>query len=60
MTIPKKEKSEGQLCFVTIVFPYANDTELLAAKEKIDAAVSEMQRVKVEYRLTEVRDGGLE
>jgi len=45
-----------ELCFITVVFPVCGDTDLLDIKTKISEAVSTLDKVKVETRITEIRD----
>lgn len=54
--IPNPEKNNETLCFVTIVFPIPSDNDFIAVKNKIESAVSELPRVKTEYRITNVRN----
>jgi len=46
-----------QLCFITVVFPADSDSVMLDVKTKISEAVSALKKVKVETRITEMRDG---
>jgi len=47
----------SELCFVTVVFPIVDDSQLISVKNSIKAAVAELEKVKVEIRITEIRDG---
>ncbi len=47
----------NELCFITVVFPVDRDTPLLDIKAKISEAVAALDKVKVETRITEIRDG---
>ncbi len=46
----------SELCIVTIAFPVDNDSEFMAVKKKISELTKELSRVKVEYRITTMRD----
>lgn len=50
------ENPSEQLCFVTIVFPITADDQVMAAKKKIEAALADLPKVKIELRLTSVRN----
>ena len=56
METPQKDKSNEQLCFTTIVFPYADDNELMEVKGKIDSAIADVPKIKTEYRFTSMKD----
>ena len=58
MTPPTVTNNE-QLCFVTIVFPVPDDDTLMQIKNNIDAALENLNKVKVEMRLTSLRDTSL-
>ena len=60
MQTPPTVKNDEQLCFVTVVFPLTDDSEILIMKGNIDTAVKNFKQVKVELRVTEVRNGGLD
>lgn len=47
----------NKLCSVSIVFPYTDNTDLLANKTKVDKVLAELGQVKIEYRFIEVADG---
>jgi len=52
----KNNIPNNQLCFITVVFPYTDDNVVLDVKKNISQAVSQLSKVKVEMRLTEMRD----
>jgi len=59
MTIPNPDTNNEKLCFVTIVFPIANDQQIINVKHNIEKALVELPKVKIEYRITEVRNNGI-
>ncbi len=57
MTTPNPDTNKETLCFVSIVFPLTDDNQIALIKQKIETALSELPKVKTEFRITEVRDG---
>jgi len=56
--IPPKDTSKETLCFVNIVFPITDDQQIVMVKRSIAAALSELPKVKTEFRIAEIRNGG--
>lgn len=50
---------DNQLCFVTVVFPVTDDNQIISVKKNIEAAVKDLEKVKVELRITVMRDGSI-
>lgn len=44
-------KIPNQICTITLVFPVDTDDEAIALKKKIDIAVSETPKVRVDFRI---------
>ena len=57
MKTPNQDTNNETLCFVTIVFPIANDQQIINVKHNIEQAVAELPKVKTEFRITSVKDG---
>jgi len=57
MTIPNPEKSE-QIAIIQIVFPAEDDVAALGIKSKIEDLLKGIPRVKLDFRLTRMRDNG--
>ena len=54
--IPNPEKNNETLCFVSIVFPITNDNQIASIKGKIESALSELPQVKIELRITTIKN----
>ncbi|KKM96564.1 hypothetical protein LCGC14_1176840 [marine sediment metagenome] len=54
MKTPNVEKSEQKACLIVVSLPVDTDEDALAVKKKIDAAVSEIDGCRVDFRLTNV------
>ena len=46
------------LCFVTVVFPVSSDDEAIRIKAKFAAVLAELPRVKIDFRIVQVKDNG--
>ena len=53
---PPPDKNNEKLCFITIVFPIPDDDTLMQVKNNVEAALENLHKVKIELRLTELRD----
>ena len=47
-----------KLCFVTVVFPVVDDAEAFRLKAKLAVVLAELPRVKIDFRITEVKNDG--
>jgi len=56
MVTPPTDTNNEKLCFVTIVFPVPDDETLIKVKNSISEVLKELPKVKIELRLTELRD----
>ena len=45
-----------QLCAITIVFPVADDDQIISVKKKVSEAIADLPKVKTEMRITDMRD----
>lgn len=50
-----ENKLTDRLCNVSLVFPFANNTDLFRYKEQIDKIVETLPQCKVEYRFMEIK-----
>lgn len=51
-----KDVQADELCFITITFPVVDDNAIVAVRKKVIEALADLKRVKVETRLTLMRD----
>lgn len=53
----KTNLPSDKLCFVTVAFPFTSDAEALSVKSAISAAIAELPQSKLEFRITEMKNG---
>lgn len=56
MTTLPPDKNNEELCFVTVVFPLTDDNQIVHIKQKICEAVKALNQVKIELRVTSVKN----